>query len=246
VAALFIVNMRRLRSSGQTGLELIVSLVIALLVFMIVVLVAADNMAESSRMRTLIDARRVAGSIKDNINMISQQGPGYYSYVSLPERLQGGYDYRVGIRGSQLELMWEENTWTERLSSSNITVHCLSYGLDRKNRIYHGPGGIEVFCHLPNIRLLPATLEVNRPSGDSNVTLVNIINDAVADSPAFSNLMMTNGSQYSVLADPLPAGKTVALQFNMSAQGFVTIQADYLQGVNESVETDNNLTFILT
>ena len=215
---------------------------IVILVFLIVVFIAMDRMAETSRLKTLLDARRIGGSVKDNINMISQQGPGYYSYFSIPEELNGGYDYRLVLKENVLEVVWDDNAWSTKIAASNLTLYCLSPGLTRKNRIFCGENGIEITCHLPNLKVLPKTLQVNRQSVLYNYTSVDVMNDAHVDAGTFETLFKTNNSQAAVLTDRLGPGEKATLWFNKSVGEYLSVEVDYLKQVNESIETDNNIT----
>lgn len=222
---------------GQSGLELIIGVAFILLVFYAVILVAQDKTAESSDIKTFLDVQRVGTSIRDNINMICEQGPGYYSYFSLPAQIQGGYDYNVSIRGNSLEVMWEDKTWSCDLLASNITVHCLSLGTDRKNRILYGPFGIEVACHLPNLRLAPNSLTLA-----DNYTAFTVWNDAHVDAPAFLTVFETNGTQINTTITGLPAGAKTQLAFNITSKIYADIFIDYDNVVNETQKDDNNIT----
>ncbi|MBD3388771.1 MAG: hypothetical protein GF416_06855 [Candidatus Altiarchaeales archaeon] len=229
--------MERRGLRGQTGLELIIGISVLLMIFCVIVLIAMEKTAESSRIKTLLDARRVATSVKDNVNMIGQQGPGYYSYFSLPNRLHGDYEYDIVIRGNVLEMMWGERTWTTRVMDSNISVHCLSKGLNTRNRIKNNKAGIEVTCHLPNLKVVPGSLVIV-----DNTTWVEIVNDAHVDSPYFKTSLLTNDTTLNVSTSSLKAYDSLTLSFNSTFGEFVTVTVDYLDTVNESIETDNNVT----
>jgi hypothetical protein len=239
-------KMRVFRGRGQVGLEMIISLALILMVFSIVVLMAMGKISESADIKTYVDARRVSESIKDNIDMISQEGPGYYSYFSMPEKLQGDYDYNVSLTGNLLELMWADKTWSTKLTASNITVLCISKGMGVKNRLIFGARGIEVACQLPNLKIVPGTFVVNELVNGTNATMVKVINDAHVDSPPFVTAFKTNGTttMYST-TDPLGAGQTVTFQFNKTASVFADIYVDYYGEVNETTKSDNNITAAL-
>jgi hypothetical protein len=222
---------------GQSGLELIVGIAFILMVFYVIVIIAQDKTQESSDTKTFLDARRIAESVKDNINMISEQGPGYYSYFSLPAQIQGGYDYNLSIRGNTIELMWADRTWTANLLTSNITVYCLSLGTDTKNRIMHSPSGIEVACNLPNLRLAPGSLRFAE-----NYTTFTVWNDAHVDATKFMAMFETNNTQINTTILGLPAGAKQQFSYNLTSAEFVVIFIDYNNEANETWEGDNNIT----
>lgn len=224
-------------------MELVSSISFIFLVFMVVVLIVMDKTSEAAAIKTLLDVRRMSETIKDNVNMISQQGPGYYSYFSLPAELSGGYEYDVNITNNVLEVMWGESVWTTRLATSNITVHCLSRGLSVKNRILYGDNGLVVTCHLPNIRLDGNDITVNPYHNETRVTLTN---DAHVPSDGFLALMKTNGSQASETIPPLAPYESFTVQFNGSVSQYAAVWADYNDDINESIESDNYVNVTLT
>ncbi|MFH1054737.1 MAG: CARDB domain-containing protein [Candidatus Altiarchaeota archaeon] len=234
--------MGKLAGRGQSGVELIVGLVFIVMIFLVIVLLSMEKTSESADIKTYLDVKRLGGSVKDNINMISQQGPGYYSYFSIPEQLQGGYEYDLFMRGNVMELMWGNNTWSAKLLASNATVHCLSKGLNRKNRIFYSEDGIEITCHLPNLKIPKNRVIVNK---DGNYTKAYIVNDAHVDSPGFTATFRTRDNETNVSMSGLPAGESVMLQFNSTLADYVTVYADSGYEVNESIEDDNNYTAII-
>lgn len=209
---------------------------------MIVLMLVADKTSESSEVETLMDAQKVGTSLRDNINMINEEGPGYFAYFYLPDTIQGGYDYNIVISNNVIDLAWEENAWSTKVVPTNVTVFCLSKGLSSPNRIFYGPSGIEITCDLPNLKPLPQTLRLYQGS-----TSVDVYNDAPADAPSFSALMLTNSTPSSaVVALPgLAAGQTATIKFPLGAKKFVYVYVDYLNQVNESVKSDNTMNVTL-
>jgi hypothetical protein len=229
--------------SGQIGLELIVGIGLIMLIFSTVVIIVIDKTAESSSLKTYLDARRVATSVKDNVDMISQQGPGYYKYFSVPEELYGGFEYNLSLSGNLLEVTWAENTWSTKVLSSNVSVYCMSKGAGVSNRIYYGENGLELTCHRPNLKVVAPSLVIDRVV---NSTIVDVWNDAHVDSPGFTARFETNSTPSPLFIDRnvsgLAAGDRMRFQFNRSLTDYVSIYVDYHSVVNESIESDNNMT----
>ncbi|MFH0861853.1 MAG: hypothetical protein V1875_02380 [Candidatus Altiarchaeota archaeon] len=231
-------KMRSVSGRGQSGIELIVGVALILVVFLIVVLMVMDKTAETSRVKSLIDAQRVGVSMRDNINMINDEGPGYYAYVSIPERIHGGYEYDIIARNNVLEIVWEDNAWTTKVIPTNVTIYCLDKGYTLKNRIFYGSEGIEVTCNRPNLRVVPHT--VVRTPGK---TTIDVVNDAHVDAGIFRTRFQTNSTpstSFAVTAG-LAAGDTTTLEFNLQANNFTYFAVDYLGDVNESIESDNGM-----
>jgi hypothetical protein len=237
------VNTGRIGVRGQSGVELIFGVSVIILVFLIAVLIAIDKTAESSRVKTLLDAQRIAVSVKDNINMINEEGRGYYAYFSLPEQIQGGYDYDIVIKNNVLEIVWEDNAWTTKLIPSNVTVYCLSKESILKNRVFYGQNGIEITCHRPNLKVLPETLRLY-----PGLTTVDVKNDAHVNAGPFRSILKTNSTPSSkvVSTTGLGAYESKTLSFDLTSNNFSNIYVDYFDDVNESIESDNEMNASIT
>jgi hypothetical protein len=228
------------RPRGQSGLELIAGLGMLLLIVMGILLIVMDKTAETSRVKTFLDAKRIATSVKDNVDMIVQQGPGYFSYFSVPATIHGGYEYDIVMRGNAVEVMWLENVWTSKISTSNVTVHCLSKGLTFQNRVLNTPTGVEVFCHRPNLVIPRDKVSIV----NKNSTTFEVLNDAHVPSGQFVTSFTTNNTQLNMTFALGPYERR-AFNINESLGSYVTLWADMLDEINESVEYDNNLTVYL-
>ena len=221
---------------GQSGIEFITGVALILLVFVVVVVMVIDKTAETSRVKTLIDSQRVAVSFRDNINMINEEGPGYYAYFTAPAMLHGGYDYELIVRNNVLEIVWDDNAWSTKVIPTNVTVYCLDKGYTAQNRIFYGPNGIEVTCNRPNLKVLPGTLVLT-----PGKTTVDVINDAHVDAGGFRSRLQTNSTPSAsvVATSGLPAGETTTLEFSLDSKNYTYVAVDYFDEVNESIESDN-------
>jgi hypothetical protein len=229
------------RGRGQVGMELIVGLSLIIMVFIIIMLIVGEKSSENAKIASLLDARRVGNSVKDNVNMIVQQGPGYYTYFSMPTALHGGYDYEVYLGGDALELMWADQTWSTKLLASNVTVWCLSKGLDVKNRVIFNEDGIVVTCHLPNLKVLRNTLSIKENPDGTNRTRVTVIDDSHVGSDSYRTRFQTNGSIQLANMPPLGPGESTIFEFNATLLDYMSIEVDDQDDVNESIESDNNI-----
>jgi len=226
------------RETGQSGLEFVMGFGFLLLTLLIAISISTQKTGESAKLKTAIDAQRIGTSIKDNINAISQQGPGFSKYFSVPNRIQGGFDYDIHINSNVLELTWVENSWSTYLISSNISYHCISKGFDKKNRVkYHDDGTLEVSCHLPNVRADMRTHRVYE-----NYTTIEIENDAHVPADYFKVYFDNNDTDGNFTITGLGPGKRQQLWFNTTNGDFLDFRLDFLSEVNETTELDNNYT----
>jgi len=131
---------------GQTSIELIISLGFLILTFAIIVILAYDKTSESAEIKVYMDVKRIGESIKDNINTVSEQGPGYYKYFSIPSRIRGFYDYNVSIYGNMLHISWDHrlSPYTTHLISANVTLLELEKGANNRNCIMNDNGLIKI------------------------------------------------------------------------------------------------------
>ncbi|MFH1402650.1 MAG: hypothetical protein ABIH11_00090 [Candidatus Altiarchaeota archaeon] len=131
---------------GQTSIELIISLAFLILTFVILVLLATDKTEESAELKIYLDVKRIGESIKDNVNTVSQQGPGYYKYFSLPERIRGHFDYNVSVEGNTLYISWDHrlSPWSSQMVTPNVTVINITKGLNSRNCVINDEGVVKI------------------------------------------------------------------------------------------------------
>ncbi|MCX6694695.1 MAG: hypothetical protein NTU61_00145, partial [Candidatus Altiarchaeota archaeon] len=165
---------------AQAALEMIVSVVFLVLIFLVVAILALEKSTESSELKTYLDAKRIGESVKDNVNMISQQGPGYYKYFSVPEQIHGGYSYNLSFGSTGLDVVWGEPAWSTKLLTPNVVVSSIDYGLTKSNRIMNRGGRIEISGHRPNLVPVCDTISTVSDGTIVNITF-EVINDAHVD-----------------------------------------------------------------
>ena len=135
--------------------------------------------------------------------------------------------------------MWPQQTWTTKLAASNITVYCLSKGLNLNNRIYYGEDGIEITCDLPNLKVVRSRFFLDRAN---NRTAATVVNDAQAGAPAFLAVFKTNNTQINEAVGALGPYEEAVLEFNASLAEYAGLYLDPAGVVNESIRSDNNFT----
>jgi len=64
-----------------------------MLIFMAIFIAAREKQKEAEQQKTFLDAQRICHSVAANINTISEQGDGYYLYLSVRDKPYGGQDY---------------------------------------------------------------------------------------------------------------------------------------------------------
>lgn len=172
-----------MKATGQASIELIAVISFLLLIFLVVVATSTQKHRESNALKTLLDAKRVANSVADNINTISQQGPGYYRRFSLPETIFGYTDYDVTIAANIVEISWGDQAWSTQTAASNVMVMELRKG-DESNCIVNKNGEICVtpYCDVLTILLYQTgsvardNLLLNDIGGRCNVRVIETSN----------------------------------------------------------------------
>ena len=223
---------------GQGGLEFIMAFGFLMMVLLMASLISIQKTQDSADLKTAMDAKRVGTSIKDNLDTIAQQGPGYYRYFSIPRSLQGGYDYDVRIEGNVIEISYEQNSWSAYLISSNITYNCLTKGYLRKNRVKYEPWGLTLNCHLPNLKADDASY-----FQEGNWSYLEIVNDAHVPSEGFMVFYDTNASHLNFTVGGMAPYQRVTAAFNISGADYLKVIIDYMDFVNETTKADNNYSF---
>jgi hypothetical protein len=106
---------------AQGGPEFNVVISFIVLVFIVVMFISMQKQSESYELQVFLDAKKVAMSVADNINMISKNGDGYYRYFSLQNTLYGNNEYNVTAVGHFVEISYDDG-WAAAIISSNISI----------------------------------------------------------------------------------------------------------------------------
>lgn len=239
----------RIGRRGQFSLEVIITLGFLLLVFILVSLLVRDKIGESSEIQSFLDARRIVEHITVNVNMISEQGPGYYRYFSLPSLLRGGFSYDVNAYGNLIGLSWDSKTWSKQTLSQNVTIVCLDKGLDKRNYVFNTAGGnIEIICDRPNLAPVSGSISLDNVSCDTDAIVeVTLENTGTMRSESFKVAFNESGVLFNEsLVDGLDEwSKTPAevMWHTPDTPGTATVYVtvDYTNSINESIESDNTL-----
>lgn len=147
---------------GQSGLELIVVFGFLLLFFIVVTLFTAEKNTESGEIKMYLDAKKIADTLVDNINTISEQGSGYYRQFSLPEKLYGGYEYNITSYENIVEISWGNKIMSYQTATSKIRIMHLEKGADRLNCIVNKGGRIQIREKCDTVSVLVYNRSVSR------------------------------------------------------------------------------------
>jgi hypothetical protein len=115
-----------------------------LLVFLVVAIISMQKQAEVFKIQVFLDAKKVASTVGDNINMMSKSGPGYYRYFNIPTTLHGYTDYNISIVRNLLEISFDSSNYELPLLTSNISVLHLGKGYSETNCIQNAGGMIVI------------------------------------------------------------------------------------------------------
>jgi len=119
--------------SGQGGPEFSVVVGFVLLIFLVVLMTVFQKQSETYDFQVFTDAKRVASILSSNINMISQNGHGYYRYFSVPDTLVSYMEYDVSIAGNFLWLNYTDTTYSVQLITNNVSIIDLVKGDNETN-----------------------------------------------------------------------------------------------------------------
>jgi|GEM_PF-2747481 len=234
------------RNSGQASIEMIVTIGIILIIFIICLIFSQTKIKESNEYTMLLDAKRVCKSVADNIDTIAEQGPGYYRYISIPNTIKGGYDYNLLTYSKFVEITWDNPTYspwstqiitqdvnfccsgvcngTDKDGSGDGTIDKLSKGLYLKNKVFNEDGKIYVSCHMPELRFFEGTFLPTGAEDGENITVrIDVVNygpvDAIDFGVRFTHV--ESGIVNKIPVDLLEADSTLIAksEFNTTACG---------------------------
>lgn len=228
--------------SGQSTVELIITIGFMLLIFTIVIFLVGEKTIESNEFRTFTDAKRITVSIVDNIDTISRLGSGYYRYFSIPEKIYGDNEYEINITGNLVEITLEENsTWSDQLITSNVTIFCLDKGMNKKNKILNDNENILILCYRPDLKPVNGSLRPYSAGADSDINVsIDIINYGVRNAGPF--VVLLNSTSINVPSLDADHVITITTNFTSPPSGSnwtIEVYVDHADAINESIESDN-------
>jgi len=128
--------------SGQGGPEFTVVVGFVMLIFLVLLMMAFQKQSESYDLQVFLDAKKVVSIVVSNIDMISQNGNGYYRYFSVPSQLYGYTDYGLEISENFLWINYSGMTYSAPLITNNVTIVDLVKGENETNCIQNINGKI--------------------------------------------------------------------------------------------------------
>jgi hypothetical protein len=132
------------KKDAQGSVEIIMSFSMILLLFIIVILITFQKQGEAHDIQVSLDAQRITKTLSENINSISKNGDGYYTYFTLPNYVYGYTDYDFSISSNFLEISYSGINWESQLVTDNITMTPLVKGHDSENCIMNENGRVVV------------------------------------------------------------------------------------------------------
>ena len=232
---------------GQSSLEMIAGFGLLTMIMIILVLISMNKSSEADELKLYLDAKRVGGKIVDNLETINREGLGYYKYFSIPEYLVGMTEYNVTLRGGVLTLQYEDKAFSRRISNANVSVHSLSKGLDKRNRVKRVEWGLLVTGHKANLVPLIDTFNAVYNPSTGNVTIsVYVVNDAHITSNSttarFTQKYLGTRFKDAGIPELKPYEKAYV---NVSDDWLgvneysFSVDVDEVDNVTESIESDN-------
>lgn len=222
---------------GQVSFEVLVGIALILVFFTVVSLDAYSRSGRASELKTFLHAREVVRVFAENVGSVSSAGDGFYRYFSLPARLEGGYNYSIGVDGVFVDLFWGDGRGAgDTLASGNVTVYCLNYSGGPLNRIANRRGAVEVTCGMPDLGFLEDRVVVK-----DGVLYAPVVNDGPVPSPAFT--ITFNGTLDQNIMF-LGAGGEIVLEYGVGSMpegAIVNLSVDSHDNVVESIESNNEI-----
>jgi hypothetical protein len=238
----------RLRK-GQTGIEMLLSIMFVLFILIIIALFASERNREADQIKLRIDSKRVALSLADNINNIAIQGPGFYRYFSLSDTLYGVTEYNLSIYQDYLEISTQDYAWATQTVSSNITIYCMDKGPFNRNKVFNDADRIYIICNKPELIYVNGTMwpAIAHTNQSVNVS-VKIMNFGPVDAGTF--WIRFNGTTLKRI-DALKSEEILEVPpflLNTTVTPGVipiNISIDWNNSIEESIESNNNFTIEL-
>jgi len=109
------------KEKAQASAELLITLSLILLIFIIVGFVLFQKFNATTDMKFDMEGQRIANSIAEGINEIAIVGDGYSHYINLQGDIQGlDYTVRFYANESIVEVNTLDMTWTSPLSTPRV------------------------------------------------------------------------------------------------------------------------------
>jgi len=240
------------RVKAQVGIEFMVAVVSLLLVFTLVALLSLRKSEESTELKEFISAKMIAMRFAENINMVSEQGSGYWRYFHLPKYIYGEQNYSLNVAGSLVEISWGSRGWSTYLLTGNVHLHCLDLGENYTNRVVNEGGVIHITCHRPELEYyLPHFYLNSTHSGEPVNVSFSIINTGPVNATDFKirlcYVRIENGEQkcqefeVSNLGTQEKMKPSFLLNFQFPGTYRLEATLDALNEVHESIESNNML-----
>ncbi len=228
-------------SAGQSALEMVMAIAFIMLIFIILLFSYQLKLIESNELKMVMDGKRICRSVATNINTIAEQGPSYYLYFSIPQKVQGGHEYNITISKNFVGITWYQFSWIEQIITSNVTIHCLDKGLDAKNKVLNEDGRILILCNRPELTPLPDSF---RPlTAGANETLnvsIDVENFGVIDAGSFTvRVNNTNVNISELRSDEKTTAMAELTMPSLPGDYIVKVSVDYNDEINESIESNN-------
>jgi type II secretory pathway pseudopilin PulG len=229
-------------NKGQTTIEMIVVVGLIMIIFILVMLITHAKTVESNDFKLLLDAKRVAQSVADNINTIAEQGHGYYRFFTLPPYLFGGEDYNLNTYGNFLEVNWTARSgpqaYTTQLITANVSDYCFEQGNGKLTKVFNYKERVIISCERAD--LMPVDDSFMPESRKGTVPLnihIDIFNYGILDSGPFNTtfqLFDSGGAVRWSASNFTSVGISAdrRMTINETIKGVVLIPGDYLLSVH--------------
>lgn len=108
---------------AQVTFEFMLTLGFLIIIFLLVMVYFNQKTAESSDLKSYLDGQRICTAVANNINIILQEGDGYYKNFSIPEDVYLGNNYTMVLCKNQIYINWGKRSYYCSVFTSDINVY---------------------------------------------------------------------------------------------------------------------------
>jgi len=113
---------KRKFTKAQIAFEFMLTLGFVIIILLVVMSYFNTKTSEASDLKTYLDGKRICEAVANNINIVVQEGDGYFKNFSIPEDVYWGHNYTIVLCKDQVYINWGTGSYYSHVFSSNIVV----------------------------------------------------------------------------------------------------------------------------
>lgn len=115
-------RMKKFRRA-QISFEFMLTLGFLIIVFLVMMTYFNAKTSEASDLKTYLDGKRICEAVANNINIVLQEGDGYYKNFSIPEDVYWGHNYSLVLCQNQVYINWGTGSYYSNVFTADINVY---------------------------------------------------------------------------------------------------------------------------